>query len=441
MNSKTKLYESAIASMSEGVLVFDMEGGILLKNERAVEMLKLKEKGAEFSLVDLMADEEQDYTEFADAVFSAIYQSDIRINNSISFGTGQEEKRFFLSTGCLKDEEGNTEAVMAVINDITEVEKLHETFGRYVSNDVARALLASPDGLSMGGVSREVTILMSDLRGFTVMCERLPAESIVSILNHYFAVMNDMIEKYHGTVIEFLGDGMFVVFGAPLPDEKHAANAVAAAVSMQKAMRDINLWNEEQGFPRLAMGIGINSGEVVVGNIGCEKRTKYGVLGNQVNLSGRIESYTTAGQILISPTTRALISEELVVEQEAEVLPKGVDKAILLTQVIGIGGDYDVSYEMVHEPLTSLKTPYITTYKKLTGKHVSTSTYLARITKLSTEQVFLKTKEELQVFDNIRLDLAGETYAKVIRREKGGWICDLTAPGAGFFLWIEEIRP
>lgn len=440
MQDYQKLYENVISSMSEGVLVFAEDGRIIFANEKAGSMLGIEDPLKDMTLRDLMLVEDGGFDEFVDALFDAIYEHHMRHNSSITFYLKGQEKRYFLSTGHLDGTAEGESAVLAVINDITDIEKLHETFGRYVSDDVATAILEQPEGLAMGGVSKSVTIMMSDLRGFTAMCERLDAGDIVSLLNHYFEAMYDAITAHHGTVIEFLGDGMLVVFGAPLETENHAANAVAAAIAMQKAMEGVNEWNEAHGYPRLLMGIGINSGETVVGNIGCEKRTKYGVLGSQVNLTGRIESYTTAGQVLISPTTRDQISEELIIEQEADVSPKGVDGILHLTQVIGIRGDYDLSYEMIHEELTQLEHEYVITFKTLSGKHVSDEAILGRVKAVSSEQVVMTTEADINVFDNIRMDFCGETYGKAIKKNQNEYVIDLTAVPQGYELWLKDTR-
>ena len=166
------------------------------------------------------------------------------------------------------------------------------------------SLLASPEKLQLGGEKRQVTILMSDLRGFTSVAERLAPEQVVTIINRYLGTMVDVILQYQGTINEFIGDAILVLFGAPICLEDHAQRAVACAMAMQLAMASVNAQNRDEGLPEVEMGIGMHTGEVVVGNIGSHKRTKYGVVGSPVNLTSRIESYTIGGQVLISETTR-----------------------------------------------------------------------------------------------------------------------------------------
>ena len=182
---------------------------------------------------------------------------------------------------------------------------IRETFGRYVSDDVVVQLLDASEGFELGGELRKVTILMSDLRGFTALAECLEPQEVMTLLNRYLEAMVDVILAYRGTIIEILGDGLLVLFGAPLSRDDDAERAVACALAMQLRIDDTNAPNRRAGLPEVDMGIGIHTGEVVVGHIGSQQRTKYGVVGSAVNLTGRIESYTTGGQILISPTTYA----------------------------------------------------------------------------------------------------------------------------------------
>ncbi|MBW1819876.1 MAG: adenylate/guanylate cyclase domain-containing protein, partial [Deltaproteobacteria bacterium] len=176
---------------------------------------------------------------------------------------------------------------------------IRKTFGRYTSDEIVEALLDMPDGLKLGGEKREVTLLMSDLRGFTALAERLaerlePAD-VVALLNQYFSAMVDTIQRSGGTIDEIIGDAILVLFGAPVAMEDGAQRAVRCALEMQKAMGGVNEHNQKRGWPEIEMGIALHSGEVVVGNIGSTKRSKYGVVGRTVNLTARIESFSVGG--------------------------------------------------------------------------------------------------------------------------------------------------
>src|SRR5215813_9717667 len=231
---------------------------------------------------------------------------------------------------------------------------IRQTFGRYVSEDVVAQLLDAPEGLELGGVKRQVTIVMSDVRGFTALAECLEPQEVMTFLNRYLEAMVDVILAYRGTIIEILGDGLLVLFGAPLTRDDDAERAVACALAMQLRMDAINAPNRLAGLPEVDMGIGIHTGEVVVGHIGSQQRTKYGVVGSAVNLTGRIESYTTGGQILISPTTYVETAALLTVSHQMTVAPKGVVAPITLYAISGMRGVHALNLPTQTETLVSL---------------------------------------------------------------------------------------
>jgi adenylate cyclase len=176
---------------------------------------------------------------------------------------------------------------------------IRRTFGRYVSEEVV-AQRRRPEGL-ISAANRRVTIDVR-LGGFTALTERLAPQEVMTLLNRYLEAMVDVILAYRGTIIEILGDGLLVLFGAPLTRDDDAERAVACALAMQLRLNDTNAPNRQAGLPEVDMGIGIHTGEVVVGHIGSQQRTKYGVVGSAVNLG--VESYT-GGRIRISTTYAA----------------------------------------------------------------------------------------------------------------------------------------
>ncbi|MFU8877355.1 MAG: response regulator, partial [Wenzhouxiangellaceae bacterium] len=226
-----------------------------------------------------------------------------------------------------------------------EVERRNEfirsVFGRYLTDEVAETLLESPEALAMGGERREISILLADLRGFTSFSARRDPQEVMGVVNNFLSKMTEVIIAHGGTIDEFIGDAILALFGAPRPLEDHAQRAVACAAAMQQAMGEVNRENVANGLPEVAIGIGINTGEVVVGNIGSERRAKYGVVGHNVNMAARIEGYTEGGQTLISENTRNACGDALQVNREIRVLPKGFDHEIPIYDVSGI--DWEIS--------------------------------------------------------------------------------------------------
>ena len=230
---------------------------------------------------------------------------------------------------------------------VKEVERRNEfirsVFGRYLTDEVAETLLDSPAGLKLGGQRREITILMADIRGFSTIASKLEAEEVVSLVNNFLGQMSDVIMRHGGTIDEFIGDAILALFGAPQAVENHAEKAVACALEMQSVMSEVNRLNREMGLDEVATGVGINTGEVVVGNIGSEARAKYGVVGHHVNFAARIESFTEGGQILISDRTRACCGSIVRIGESAVVRPKGFDYDVEIHEVIGLDGEYGLS--------------------------------------------------------------------------------------------------
>jgi class 3 adenylate cyclase len=207
---------------------------------------------------------------------------------------------------------------------------IRQVFGQYLTDDVVQTILDSPDGLRLGGERREITIMMADIRGFTQIASRLEAPEVMKMVNHFLSIMTDVIQRHGGTIDEFIGDAVLVLFGAPYALDEHAKKAVACALEMQSVMQTVNMLNAEAGLPEVGAGIGINTGEVIVGNIGSAKRMKYGVVGHNVNFTSRIESYTAGGEILVSDRTRELCGEAVNYGQSMRVTPKGFDQEVAL---------------------------------------------------------------------------------------------------------------
>ncbi|MGK7294770.1 MAG: adenylate/guanylate cyclase domain-containing protein [Candidatus Wenzhouxiangella sp. M2_3B_020] len=238
-----------------------------------------------------------------------------------------------------------TQLALKAANDrirtlVDEVERRNEfirsVFGRYLTDEVAETLLESPEALAMGGERREVSVLLADLRGFTSFSAHRDPQDVMRVVNNFLSKMTEVIIDHGGTIDEFIGDAILALFGAPRALEDHAQRAVACAVAMQQAMEQVNRENLAVGLPEVAIGIGINTGEVVVGNIGSERRAKYGVVGHNVNMAARIEGYTSGGQTLISENTRNICGDALRINAEIRVLPKGFDQEIPIYDVAGI---------------------------------------------------------------------------------------------------------
>jgi adenylate cyclase len=219
---------------------------------------------------------------------------------------------------------------------------IRDTFGRYLSRKVVDEIIEKPTGRRIGGRRETVTVLMSDLRGFTTMSETRDPEEMVLLLNRYLGRMSDIILKYDGMIDEFVGDAILAFFGVPEKRRDDPARAVACALSMQNALRKLNDEITAEGYPALEMGIGINTGSVIVGNIGSEARAKYGIVGTVVNRTARIESNTVGGQVLIGEPTYRLVRELVKADPPRSAAMKGLKSPLVYYSVTAIGPPYDV---------------------------------------------------------------------------------------------------
>jgi adenylate cyclase len=299
---------------------------------------------------------------------------------------------------------------------------IRKTFGRYLTDDVVKSLLESPEGLKLGGERRKITLVMTDLRGFTSMAGRLAPEQVVTMLNRYLGTMVEVIQTYQGTIDEFIGDAIFVLFGAPIQRDDDAERAVACAMAMQLAMEKVNAQNRADDLPEVEMGIGLHTGEVVVGNIGSDRRAKYGVVGSHVNLTARIESYTVGGQVLISETTRQEIGPLVKVAEQIEVAAKGIDKPIIIYNAQGIGGKYNLFLPERADTLLSLPQAIPLQFTLLEGKHMGDTVCTGSLVKLSAKHGELRSEHAVETWSNIKIqlmssngeELPGDLYAKVM---------------------------
>jgi adenylate cyclase len=212
---------------------------------------------------------------------------------------------------------------------------IRATFGRYLSDEIVTDILERPEGLELGGDLRRVSIMLSDIRGFTTLSEHLAPAQVVTMLNRYLGAMTDIIMAHHGTIDEFIGDAILAVFGAPQHRDDDADRAVRCALAMQDAMIGINALNEAEGFPAVHTGIAINTGDVIAGNIGSERRSKYGFVGHPMNVTSRIEDKTRGGEILISDSTLLSLKGDFSVGRSEEINVRGIDETITVHQITG----------------------------------------------------------------------------------------------------------
>jgi adenylate cyclase len=206
-------------------------------------------------------------------------------------------------------------------------------YSRFLPEYVVKQMLENPESFKLGGVSQTITILFADIRGFTRISEHAPPEKIVGLLNRYFSAMTDIIFAHGGTLDKYLGDGLMALFGAPTATPDDASNALNAAVAMQRRLLAINRELRDEGFPEIGVGMGLHTGEVVVGYIGSDRRSEYTAIGDAVNTSSRLESNARGGEILISDATAKAAHSRYKLKPREAIMVKNRQQPVNLWEV------------------------------------------------------------------------------------------------------------
>ncbi|XPS88764.1 adenylate and guanylate cyclase catalytic domain protein [Desulfosarcina variabilis str. Montpellier] len=296
------------------------------------------------------------------------------------------------------------EAILNVSNQRLQLVKfIRETFGRYMSRKIVDEILQSPEGRRIGGRRQTVTVLMSDLRGFSDLSDSRDPEEMVRILNRYLEAMTRVIQRYDGVIDEFIGDAILTVFG--IPDEKpdDPARAVACALAMQNTLADLNQDLLRDGLPPLEMGIGINTGPVVVGNLGSEARTKYGIVGAVVNIASRIESNTIGGQVLVGEATFDQVRDMASADPPLMVMMKGLRRPVVCYAVTAIGGPYAVNLRVTRDPTQAAEIHLPFLLWRLAGKRVVSESIAGETRRLGPTTLSVRLPVRLEPLTNVKL--------------------------------------
>ena len=317
-------------------------------------------------------------------------------------------------------------------------------FDRFVSKAVAGELLDKTQASKTSHAASElrtVTVLMSDLRDFSLLGQDHHPTLIVQLLNNYFDEMFQVIEDYGGTIDEVLGDAILVLFGAPLVRADHAEAAVACALAMQIAMEKVNQTNAQQGLPALEMGIGLCTGDVIAGTIGSRQRAKYGVVGSAVNLATRIESLSVGGEVLAAESTVRAIDVPLRIDADHTAAVKGSQELLRVFAIGAIQGRHNLALPFSSSQPQALQQPLSVDYCILKGKQRQGSAQPAVVTHLSEREAWIVLEgDQPELFDDLVLIFptssgsgngSAEAYGKVREQRNGHWhmVFGLMLPG------------
>ena len=289
--------ESILGSIATGVITINVLGEVDSVNKAGENILKMDKDSIINNHYMFLFEKDPDVIEI---ITKTELSKKITTEINIPFLTASQETIVNVSAAPRIDINGNAEGLVIAIEDISDVSKVKNTFKRYVSKQVVDNLLEDETKLNLGGEEREVTILFTDIRGFTSMSENMEPEQVVMTLNEYFSEMIDIVFKHNGTLDKIIGDELMVVFGAPLAADDDTERALNTAVEMQNKIKELNDIRKQRGEDPVLVGAGINKGFVVSGNIGSRDMMDYTVIGDTVNLGSRLCSAAGPGEIIVS---------------------------------------------------------------------------------------------------------------------------------------------
>jgi adenylate cyclase len=347
-----------LQSLSDAVISTDMQGRIVTINDAALLLLgcpdaKTDEQRAKDMTQQLIGQQVWEVVPIeslqtlleecllqADRSYMPEQNVTLTVRDAVSDQVQQIERSINLTVTPLRNPEGKVRGGLVVLEDISQEKRMKTTLYRYMNPGVAEQVMALGDDVLMIGERKDVSILFSDIRGYTSLTERMEASEVVALLNNYFETMVDAVFTYKGTLDKFIGDALMAVFGAPLPLENHAWMAVQSALDMRRRLAEFNQNRQSATQPPIRIGIGISSGEVVSGNIGSQKRMDYTVIGDGVDISSRLEGTTKeyGCDIILSEFTYQFCQDKIWVRELDRICVKGKTKPIRIYELIGDRG-------------------------------------------------------------------------------------------------------
>ena len=325
LKKSNKLNDNIMSSITTGIIEINLFGEIQFVNKEAIRLLKKSEE-------EILGNHYLIIFENEDTLINIIQNVEINqervFETEFSLKSGNKKISVNISFSPVFDEKKDFSGIVIAIDDLSKINKVKSTFKKYVSKNIVDKLLESEDSLNLGGKESEVTILFSDIRGFTSMSEKLNPTEIVKLLNKYFKSMIDVVFKYNGTLDKIVGDELMVLYGVPLKAVDDTHNAVKTAIKMFIALDKFNQKIVKEGYKPFKIGIGINKGKAVSGNIGSEQQMNYTVIGDTINLGARLCSHAKSGEILISKSVKDVIGDKYNFKSIPSIEVKGKENAI-----------------------------------------------------------------------------------------------------------------
>ncbi len=361
IKQQAQMQRDILRSLSNGVISTDKAGHIIAANDSAKRLLGwgVEDRLEGRLITDIIRIKEGNFRKWckealnaADAKYLEQYYPDRTL-----LSNDKEQRSINLSINTIADasEQRQAQGALVVMDDISDEKRLKSTMYRYMTQELAEELLKLDDA-KLGGDRKEVSILFSDIRGYTTLTENLEAEEVVSMLNEYFESMVEAVFKYKGTLDKYIGDAIMAVYGSPLPLQEHAWMAVQTSLEMRRRLQEFNTRRHADNKPRINIGIGINSDIVISGNIGSSKRMEFTAIGDGVNLGSRLESVSKqyGCDIIISDKTYQPCQNNIWARELDYIRVKGRNEPVAIYELVGLRSD----------PVSSEKLQVIEQYHK-----------------------------------------------------------------------------
>jgi len=349
IDSLERYQEYVFNSMTNMIITTDAQGQIYYFNEPAAEAMGLTQEDLGRNLENAFRNSLSSKT--LKTILKSLEDGNEILGLEGIYRKGDKELDYSLNVTPLKTPRGRKEGLTLLFTNQTREKELKQTvqvvseerrvikdmFARYMSNEVMTRLLETPDSIKLGGDKREATVFFADIRGYTSFSESRDPQVIVEILNEYFSEAVENIVQHKGYIDKFIGDCIMAVWGVPMmPEEDDAIKAVSCAITIQELVRSSKRkFFRKSNASHLRIGIGVNTGPLVAGNLGSIQRMDYSVIGDTVNLAARLESAAGAGEIIISQATRDRIGDKFALEKRDSIRVKGKEKPIQIYNVIG----------------------------------------------------------------------------------------------------------
>ncbi|MAQ87637.1 MAG: hypothetical protein CMG23_05545 [Candidatus Marinimicrobia bacterium] len=317
--------ESILGSIATGVITLDNLGEVDSINSAGLKILKTEKDNVVGNHYMYLFEKDEELLEL---IANSEIENKVGSELGISLNTVSKDTVINASVSPRLDPEGNKQGSVIALEDISDVSKVKNTFKRYVSKQVVDELLGDDGKLNLGGEQREVTILFTDIRGFTSMSEKMKPERVVTTLNEYFSDMIDIVFKNNGTLDKIIGDELMVLYGAPISGENDTVRAVETAVEMQHKIKELNIDRKKRKEPPILVGAGINKGLVVSGNIGSRDLMDYTVIGDTVNVASRLCAAAGPGEIMVSSSVYGATKKEFSYDKLEPIKVKGKEKKV-----------------------------------------------------------------------------------------------------------------